>query len=114
MAAVIALLAVAHPGVMACGDARNTALVLSPVQHRAKFHLPIAARARQWRDAIAVALHQEIHDLLFEVLAEIHHVVLHTELFADPRRIHQALGAAGALAAHQPEREPFHLPARFH
>ena len=36
------------------------------------------------------------------------------ELLADACRIHQPLGAAGALAAHQPEGEPLHLPSGLH
>ena len=114
MAAVIALLAMADAGVVTGGDPLNAALLLGPLQHRPEFHFPVATGAGQRRNAIAIALHQEIHDLLLEVLAEIHHVVLHAQLLTDPGCIHQTLGAARSLAAHQPEGEALHLPARFH
>ena len=114
VAAVVTQVAVVHPGVVAGGDAADAPLLLGPLEHRAEFHLPVAAGAGQGRDASRVALHQKIDDLGLEVLPKIDHMVGDGELFADPRRIHQTLGAAGTLATHQPEGEPLHLPTRFH
>ena len=104
----------AHPGVMARGEPADAPLAFSPLEHRPKFHLPIAARAGQRRHAGLITLHQKINDLGLEVLAKIHHVVGHPELLADAGGIHQALGAAGTLATHQPQGEALHLPARLH
>ena len=114
MATVLAHLAVTDAGVVAGGEAADAALLLGPLQHRPELHLAIAARAGQRRDTGAIALHQEIDDLRLEVLAEIDHVVGHLQLLTDAGGIHQAFGAAGPLAAHQPEGEPLHLPAGLH
>ena len=100
-----------HTGVVAGGDARDAPLAPGPLQHRAELDVAVAAGAGQRRDSLAVALHQEINDLRAEVLAEIDHVMGHAQLLAQGGCIHQAFGAAGALAAHQPQREPLHLPA---
>ncbi len=97
-------------GVVAGGHAGDAPFFLSPIEHRAKFHRPVAARARQRRDAIAIALHQKLHDLLLKGVARIHHMVRNLKLLTKPGRIHQPLRAASPFAAHQPERQPFHFP----
>ena len=103
-----------HPGVVAGGEAADAPLLRSPAQHRPKLHLPVATGAGQGGDAIAIALHQHLHNLLLKVLAKIHHMVGHPQLIAEGGGIHQPFGATGPLAAHQPEGEPLHLPAGIH
>ena len=114
MAAIGALIAVAHAGVVARGDALQAPLFGRPGEHRSKFHLPVAAGAGKGRHAFAIALHQEINNLLLEMLPKIHHVVGHAQLLTDPGGIHQPFRAAGALATHQPQGEALHLPTGFH
>ena len=114
MATVLAPVAMANPGVVTGGNARDAAFLLSPSQHRSEFHLPIATGAGQRGDTIGIALHQKVNDLLFEMFAEVHHVVGHAKLLADSGCIHQAFSAASPLPTHQPEGQAFHLPARLH
>jgi len=106
--------AMTDPGVVAGGDAGQLALLQSPIEHRTKFHGAIALGAGQWRDPIAVAVHQPLNDLLLEGLPGVHNVVGNAQLFTDAGRIHESLRATGPFPAHQPERQAFHLPARFH
>lgn len=102
------------PGVVTGGEAADTEFSLGPLQHRRELHLPIAAGAGQWGDPAPVALHQKVDDLLLKALAAVDHMVRHPELLTDAGRIHQALSAAGPLAAHQPEGETLHLPTGRH
>jgi len=102
------------PGVVAGGDAGQVPLLEGPIEHRSKFHRPIALGAGQWRDPIAVAVHQPLDDLLLERLPRVHHVVGNAQLFTDAGRIHQSFSATGSFPAHQPKGQAFHLPTRFH
>ena len=112
MAPLIA--AMADPGVVAGGDAGQLALLQGPIKHRSEFHRSIALGAGQWRDPIAITIHQPLHDLLLERLPCVHHVMGNAELLTDAGCIHKPLGATGPFPAHQPERQAFHLPARLH
>ena len=99
---------------MACGNPFESAFLPCPVEHRAKFHRPVAARTGQGRDSSLIALDQTFHDFAREVVARIDNVMGDAQLLADSCRIHQSFCATGAFAAHQPEREPFNLPACLH
>ncbi len=101
-----------HPGVVARGDPFEPAFGGGPGEHRAELHLPVAAGTGEGGHPVLIALHQEINDPVLEMGAAVQHVMGNAQLFADPGGIHQSLGAAGSLAAHQPERQPLHLPAR--
>lgn len=106
--------AMTDPGVVAGSDTRQLALLQSPIEHRSKFHRSIALGAGQWRDPIAIAIHKPLNDLLLERLPRVYHVVGNAQLFTDAGRIHQPLRTTAPFPAHQPERQAFHLPARFH
>ena len=70
-----ALLPMAQAGVMARGQSWQAPFTLSPFQHRAKLHLPIAARTGQGRHTSLIALHQEFDNLSSEGVAGIHHMM---------------------------------------
>ena len=114
MATVVALVSVAHSGVMASRDAVDRTFVLSPVEHWPELHLTVASGAGQWCDSGRVSLHQEVNDLMFEVVAKVNDVMGHLQLVADAGSIHQTFGTTGTFAAHQPEGETFHLPSSLH
>jgi hypothetical protein len=94
------LLCMAQAGVMARGQSWQAAFTLGPFQHRAKLHLPIAARTGQGRHTSLIALHQEFDNLSSEGVAGIHHMVDDTQLVTDASCIYQTLGAAGSFATH--------------
>ena len=95
--------AVADSGVMPCGDAGQIAFMEGPIEHWAEFHGSIALRTRQWRDAMAVSIHQPLHNFSLERLTGVHHMVGDPELFADSRSVDKALCTAGTFPTHQPE-----------
>ena len=107
------LTAMADPGVMACGNPGQPPFLGGPVEHRPELHRTVALGAGQGRDAVAVAVHQPLHDLLLKGLPGVHHVMGDAELFADSGCIHETFGATGAFTTHQPKGEALHLPARF-
>ena len=106
--------AMADPGVMACGDSGELPLLGGPLEHRSEFHRAVALGAGQGCDAVAVAVHQPLHNFLLEGVSRVHHVMGDAELLADSGCIDEAFGAAGAFATHQPKREALDLPTRLH
>ena len=106
--------AIADARVVTGGDARDAAFLFSPSEHWPELHRTVALGAGQGGDAVAVALHQSLHDLLLKGVAGIDDVMGDAQLIADTGSVHKPFGAAGPFAAHQPERQPFHLPAALH